>query len=106
MRQYDEQAVAALLKFDWTRLEAPLEKRDAGIWIEPPDASVSLMTPAERSIRLAHPYRDFGGAALPFPFTADQCSAFCESAGLFADNYLERRIDSSEMLPVLTCCLT
>jgi len=29
-----------------------------------------------------------------------------ELAWLAADNYLERRIDSSDLLPVLTCCLT
>jgi hypothetical protein len=81
---FDEQAVYAILGFDWGRLGPWHEKRDDGIYLRPPDGFPVAATGVEKLTRLRHPSKDLGAPALPFPFTVGDFLAFCDSAPFFA----------------------
>lgn len=87
---YGKQAIAALLNFDWSNLGDYYNVCDDGIWVVPPSSyEARLMTPTARAFRVAHPTGDLDRPALPFPFTAGQFSAFCDSCRHFAIDHID-----------------
>ncbi len=87
---YGDQALAALLEFDWSRLGSWHERRDTGVWVLPLGSRGGWdLEPAELEVRVSHPTANLDSPALPFPFTLRQFIAFCNATPMLAWDCVE-----------------